>query len=167
MIVSDNIKKTIIVSLQSLKNKIIENHTAAKQQASGRTIRSLLIQETPKGAVLTGRKAFSTLETGRRKGKTPKDFNQIIQQWVLDKGIPFQSIPYKRQPSDKWHPKYTAQQRGLMSIAGAIAHNIAKQGTSLYKQGGRKDIFTEPTAEAVSEIKQNLAGIFKTEIKKL
>ncbi len=161
MNLSENIKKSIVISLVWLKSKIIENHIAANQEASGRTIRSLLIEETKNGARLTGRNYFSTLETGRKEGKIPLDFNEIIQQWILDKGIPFNPIPYKRQASARWQPKYTAAQRGLMSFAGAIAHKIAKEGTSLYRQGERKDIFTEPTQEAIKQIKDKLTGILK------
>lgn len=167
MMLAENIKKTIIVSLVWLQSKIIENHLAANQKASGQTIRSLLIEETSTGARLLGRSYFSTVETGRKEGKTPRNFNDIIQQWVIDKGIAITPIPYKRQPSERWQPKYTAQQRGLMSIAGAIAHKIASEGTSLYRQGGREDIFTEPTQEAIKQIKDKLTGIFKIEIQML
>lgn len=164
---AENIKKSIIISLVWLQSRIIENHLAANQQASGRTIRSLLIEETVKGARLKGRSYFSTLETGRKEGKVPQNFNDIIQQWILDKGISFDPVPYKRQPSERWQPKYTSEQRGLMSLAGAIAYKIATEGTSLYRDGGRKDIFTEPTSEAIIQIKQKLTGIFKIEIETL
>lgn len=167
MIIPKNIKKTIVVSLDWLQSRIIENHIAANQKASGRTIRSLMIEETDSGARLKGRSYFSTLETGRKEGKVPRKFQEIIQQWIIDKGIPVTPIPYKRQPSDKWQPKYTAEQRGLMSFASAIAHNIATEGTSLYRQGGNKDIFTEPTQESIQQIRKKLTGIFKTEIESL
>jgi len=167
MNILDSIKKSVISTLVWLQGKIIENHLAANQQASGRTVRSLMIEETDNGAMLKGRKYFATLETGRKEGKVPQNFNEVIQQWILDKGISFDPIPYKRQPSEKWQPKYTAQQRGLMSMAGAIAHKIATEGTSLYRQGGQKDIFTEPTQEAINRIRTQLTGIFKTEIQRL
>lgn len=167
MNLAENIKKTVILSLVHLESKIIENHLAANQKASGKTINSLMIEETRTGAMLKGRKYFATLETGRKEGKTPRNINEIIQKWILDKGITFNPIPYKREPSDKWQPKYSAEQRGLMSFAGAVSHKIASEGTNLYMQGGRKDIFTKPTQEAINDIRTKLTGIFKVEIQKL
>lgn len=164
---TDNIKQTVVSSLEWLRTRIIENHQAANQQASGRTIRSLLIEETEAGAKLKGRQAFATLEAGRKGGKVPYNFNQIIEQWIIDKGIAVKPIPYKRKPSDNWQPKYTPQQRGLMSLAGAIAHTIAKEGTSLYRNNERLDIFSKPSKETVRQIKEKLTGIFKVEIEKL
>ena len=167
MNLANNIGRSIIYSLVWLKSRIIENHLAANQQASGRTIRSLMIEETQDGARLTGRSYFGTLETGRKKGKVPQNFNEVIQQWILDKGISIKAIPYKRKESEKWHPKYTPQLRGLMSMSGAIAHKIATEGTSLYRQGGQKDIFTEPKQEAIKQIRNKLTGIFKIEIQSI
>lgn len=165
--IADNIRSTIVVSLEELRDKIIDNHRNVGQVASGKTINSLLVTPKGNGAELTGRKYFGTLETGRKQGKTPRNFNEIIQQWILDKGIPVTPIPYKRQPSEKWQPKYNEQQRGLVSMAGAIAHKIATEGTSLYRNGGRKDIYTGPIDETIKEIRKKLAGIFKTEIQRL
>lgn len=160
-------KKEIVVTLEDLKRKIIENHKRAGQVASGSTIKSIRIEETEDGAKLVGRRYFGTLETGRKPGKTPRNFNEIIQNWILDKGIKFKSMPYKRRESNKWHPKYTPQLRGLMSLSSAIAHKIMTDGTKLYRSGGRDDIYTKPTEEAIKDIKQKLAGIFKTEIERL
>lgn len=167
MRLADNINKSIVLSLTQLRNDIIANHQKNGQVASGKTIQSMRIEETQTGGRLFGRSYFSTLETGRKPGRTPNNFNQIIQQWIIDKGISVSTIPYKRKTSEKWQPKYTPQQRGLMSLAGAVAHTIATEGTKLYRLGGRKDIFTEPTDKAVSKIRKELTAIFKTEIERL
>lgn len=167
MTIERQIRNTIILSLEKLRDKIIKNHTEAGQVASGRTARSLMISETRTGGKLTGRKAFATTETGRKGGKVPRNFTEIIKQWIIDKGISIRPIPYKRQASANWIPKYSAEQRGLNSLAGAIAYKIANEGTSLYKTGGRKDIFTEPTDETIKEIREKLSGLFKLEIQRL
>lgn len=164
---AENIKKEIISILINLKSEIIKNTMSSKQVASGETIRSIQIEESGSVFKLTGRSYFSTLETGRKAGKTPKNIVQIIREWVLNKGISVDPIPYRRQSSDKWQPKYTPQERGLISISGAIAYKIRTEGTKLHQEGGRKDIFTEPVDKAVIQIRQGLAGLFKTDIETL
>lgn len=165
--IKNSIKNTVVLSLEELRNKIIDNHQKAGQVASGRTISSLNIQQTDNGAMLTGRQAFAILETGRKGGKVPRNFYQIIEQWVIDKGIPYSPIPYKRQPSAKWQPKYNAQQRGLMSLTGAISHKIANEGTSLYRSGNTVDIFSTPVQETITELRRKVAGIFKIQIEQI
>lgn len=160
-------KKEVVITLEQLRNTIIENHKRADQPASGFTISSMMIIETANGAKLMGRRAFHTLETGRGPGRVPYNFAAIIEQWIIDKGIPFEKKPYIRQPSDIWKPRYTPEERGISSLAYAIAANIKKNGTKLYQEGGRKDIFTEPINEAIPELKKKLAVIFKTEIERI
>jgi len=164
---AENIKRIIVAALVTLKSNIIRNHLSARQEASGKTIRSLVIEETADGAMLKGRKAFATLEDGRKPGKAPKGFNTIIMQWIKDKGIRVTPMPYIRKPSGRWQPKYNAEQRGLMSLAGAIAHKIKTEGTVLYKDGGRKDIFTPETDQTVKEVREELSVLFVTEIQRL
>lgn len=165
MNLNQEVTKIVRNSLTELRDDIISQTSNAGQVASGRTIRSLVIEDTEGGGVLKGRKYIDTLETGRKDGKVPKSFNEIIKQWILDKGIPFDPVPYKRIPSLKWHPKYTPEERGLMSISGAIAHKIATEGTTLHKSGGRKDIITYPKNKIISDLKLKIGGIFKLEIK--
>lgn len=160
-------KKEVVITLEQLRNTIIENHKRDDQPASGFTIATMRIEETSHGARLMGRRAFHTLETGRGPGRVPRNFAAIIGQWIIDKGIPFEEKPYIRQPSDIWKPKYTPRERGLNSLAQAIATNIKKHGTKLYREGGRKDIFTEPIDKVIPELKKKLAVIFKTEIERI
>lgn len=160
-------KKEVVITLEQLRNTIIDNHKRAGQPASGLTIATMRIEETETGARLLGRRAFATLETGRKPGNVPQNFTAIIKQWIIDKGIPFEHKPYIRQPSDKWQPKYTPEERGLNSLASAIAWNIERHGTKLYREGGRKDIFTEPIDKVIPELKKKLAVIFKTEIERI
>ena len=84
---------------------------------------------------------FSTTQHGRAGGKVPAGFHGIIQQWVIDKGIQYSPLPYKRKPSTKWQPKYTPEQRGLLALSGAIAHKIKERGTLRHSEP-RDDIYT-------------------------
>ncbi len=104
--------------LEALRKRIIANHEAAGQVASGRTKGSLKVEMSEDGGVLWGRQAFAVLETGRGPGKVPKGFYKIIRQWVEDKGI---------------------QVKKPDSFAYLVARKIAKEGTELYrnrKHGG-------------------------------
>jgi hypothetical protein len=115
-------KNIVIKALEELKERIAANidGNAPVSKASGNTAKSMHVEETGSGATLFGRRAFGTLETGRKGGKVPQNFRSIIRQWILDKGISVAPVPYIRQVSDKWQPKYTPQERGEMSLAGAL-----------------------------------------------
>ena len=64
--------------LTDLRQRIIDNHIRARQKASGKTIASLRVEITENSGILWGRKAFGTLETGRRPGRVPTGFYKII-----------------------------------------------------------------------------------------
>lgn len=150
--------------LLSLRSRIIANHIAAGQKASGATIESMVVEMTKDGGILYGRFPFKGLETGRKPGRVPANFRQIILQWMQDKGIKATPIPYNRQPSERWTPKYTPQERGDISLAGAIAHKIAEKGTKLYREGGRDDIFSQEIPNTVEAIYSKVTSYFSMEI---
>lgn len=129
----------IYQELDELKARIIQNHTAAGQVASGRTAKSLRIEVDEDSGRLFGRSPFGTLETGRKGGKVPRQFYLIIRKWMADKGIQAPPIPYK---TDRPH-KYTPEEMGALSMAAAIAETIRKKGTKLYRDGGRNDIYSK------------------------
>lgn len=119
-----------------------DNLAKTKTNASGRTSASLRVVMTDTGGQIWGRRYFRGVEQGRAGGAVPRNFTSIIEQWILDKGLTIQAIQYKRQSSATWQPKYAPEERGLRQMASAIARTIEKSGTSLYRSGGRKDIFT-------------------------
>lgn len=124
--------------LGELKAKIIQNHTAAGQVASGKTAKSLRVELEEGGGRLYGRRYFGVLETGRKAGKVPRQFYLIIRQWMKDKGIQAPPMPYK---TNRPH-KYTPAERGARSMAAAIAETIRRKGTALHRKGGRDDIYS-------------------------
>lgn len=160
----DKYSEVVVSELTALKDRIAANIMSSGENASGRTIESLEVVEDGHSFRLLGRLAFGTLETGRKAGKVPATINDIIKQWAIDKGIKADPIPYIRKPSEKWQPKYTPQQRGDMSMVGAIVHKIKTEGTRLYRDGGRNDIYSPQIDETINTIQERLAVIFKTEV---
>ena len=156
-----DVQKILGDELEALRSRIIANHVAAKQVASGRTKDSIKVELTENGGILWGRFPFGTLETGRRAGRTP---HGIIRQWIIDKGISVPPIQYIRKPSERWKPKYTPQERGLMSMAGAIAHKIKTEGTKLYREGGRNDIYSPEIEKTVNSITRRIGLLFEQEV---
>lgn len=150
--------------LEALRLRIIERHISAGQKASGKTIDSLHIEMLQNGGILWGRQAFEVLETGRAPGNVPKNFTKMIRQWILDKGIEVKAIPYKRQASSRWQPKYTPEERGMISLSGAIAHKIAKEGTVLHRKGANEDIYSSEVEKTIETIINRVFGIFERDI---
>jgi hypothetical protein len=121
-------------------------------RASGKTQRSLTFTDT--GDTLrvftdgTGAPP-KTLQRGREGGKVPKGFVGIIKQWIIDKGLTVQQVPYK---TNRAH-KYSVEERSLNMASGAIANKIAKEGTERYKQP-IDNIYTPALERATERFKQ-------------
>ena len=116
--------------------KIREQIIAKKITATGRTQKSLRYSVDGEKALRIiadsgDRAPISTLQYGREQGKMPPVSS--IKEWIEAKRITYKSIAYTRQPSINWKPKYTPQERGLNSLAWAIASKIKKVGTERHK----------------------------------
>lgn len=138
--------------------QIRSNMAAAGQNATGKTAASLAVSATEQRLTITGRQAFWTLEQGRGPGRVPKNFRQIIAAWVIAKGLPLQLKPIKRETG---RDAYT---RALLAAAGAIAWNLYKRGTKLYRDGGRSDIYTPALEELENKIVARLIPSFDAAI---
>lgn len=149
--------------LEALKKRIIAQHFGAGQKASGRTAASLRVEVTEEEGTLYVRSPFGTLETGRKPGKAPQGFQTIIRKWMADKGINAEPIPYK---TDRPH-KYTPQERGNLSLSYLIARKIRREGTSLFRKGGRADIYSNVIPEATERIKGRIVGLLKLDVENI
>lgn len=138
------IKGILNEELESLRQRIVENHIQAGQRTSGRTIKSLHVVVDDDHGILFGRKAFGVLETGRGPGKVPKGFYKIIRQWMIDKGIQVEK------------PK---------SFAYLVARKIAEKGTRLYRTGKHEDIYSKDIEIAIQNIMNRVFGIFSKDVK--
>jgi hypothetical protein len=143
LLLRDKVMELVASELEALKQRIIENHRNAGQVASGRTIASLKVEITENGGVLWGRSPFGTLETGRKGGKVPAGFWKIIRQWMDDKGIQVE------KPD---------------SFAYLVARKIAKEGTQLFRNGGRSDIYSPEVKDTVERVSDGIGILFGSEV---
>lgn len=149
--------------LGALMRQIIENHVAAGQWATGRTMKSMRVEAQENYGRLVGKKFFGVLETGRKAGKVPSDFSAIILAWMRAKGLKADPIPYK---TNKPH-KYTPQERGDRQLAFFIARKIGREGSLLHRQGGRHDIYSEAVAATKERIRERMVEFTTTEFKNI
>ena len=163
-----DIKTQILKILTEAKDRIISNIDSEGIRASGRTQKSLNVEDRGEHLVLVedGSGApFETLQYGREGGRVPKGFAKIIEQWIIDKGIATAPIPYKRKPSEKWQPKYTPDIRGRMAAAGAIADKIRSVGTDRFTQPN-ENVYTKPIEEAIEKIENFFIESIKSEVRR-
>jgi len=140
-------QKTILkTELEDLRKRIIQNHIAANQKASGKTAKTITVYVGEDYGELSGRMAFGTLETGRKAGKVPANFKDIILRWAQDKGINVE------------RPK---------TFAFLVARKIAKEGTLLKRIGGRSDIYSNEIPKTIERILQRLGEDQVTEIRNI
>lgn len=118
---SEEIRKILREELEELRKRIIANMEQADQIVSGKTRDSMHVEVRDLSGVLTGRRAFATLETGsapwsKKPKRVPKFFADIIGEWIEARGLDL----------NKW----------------AVAHTIIHKGSRLYRSGGRADIYS-------------------------
>ena len=133
--------------LENVKAKIERQMAANNRNASGRSVRSLSIEVDGTVGILYGARQFLVMERGRKGGKVPRGFVGIIRQWIIDKGIAVAPIPSKTNRA-----VLSPEERGLRSFAGAVAHKIMKDGTTLHRSGGYNDIFTSAVKEELQAL---------------
>lgn len=122
--------------LEALRERIIENMSAAGQHATGKTRDSMQVEIGDNYGVLTGRRAFATLERGSRPWskqpkRVPRFFADLIGEWIEAKGLDL----------NKW----------------AVAHTLIRKGSKLYRTGGRSDIYSPEIEKASMAIADRVA----------
>lgn len=160
----DEQKRIISEELNTLRLRIIENMKRNKQVASGRTIQSLAVEVDEWGGRLMGNvPVIPTLETGRKAGRVPRGFASIIYQWMQDKGIHGEPMPYVRSGKHK----YSAQERGDRSMAAAIAHTIKTKGSRLHRTGGRADVYSNEIPKTIARLQERLGMLVLESVKSI
>lgn len=143
------VQNIIFEELEDLRKRIISNIDSTGRRASGRTSGSMHTDISENRGILFGRMAFGTLETGRKSGKVPAGFYQIIKQWVIDKGISFDS------------------QSERNSFAYLVSCKIAREGTQLYRTGAEADVYTTEVPETIERIKDRVGFLMRLEFESI
>lgn len=157
------IQEVLREEMGNLVKDIRENLHRLGRNASGRTSRSLTIKMFGNDrAELWGAGHYNILERGRRGGKVPYGFRDIIRQWILDKGIQVKPIPAKTGRAKK-----SANERGLDTMAGAIAYTIMKKGTRLHRMKQFDDIYTTAIERATKRIDNRMPITVESEIESI
>ena len=140
--VSDILRK----ELEQLKSDIIRRHEEVGQVASGRTRAAFEVRVSDYNGQLLGNSYVGVLERGRRGGKVPYDFKDILLRWAEAKGI------------------YFANNTDARRWAWFVTQKIRREGTKLYRSGQTVDIFTTPIEEMTERLADKLAGLYTNEI---
>ena len=156
VITGAQVSQILTEELGTLKATIINNIRSTGQWASGKTAASMAVMVSGSIGELVGRKAFGTLETGRRGGRVPRNFHNIIYDWMQAKGVHAQPMPYK---TNRPH-KYSEQERGDRTMAYFISRTIRREGTRLYRDGGRDDVYSRAIPITIERINSRLSGIY-------
>lgn len=143
---NENVINYIYSKVEELKNEIIRRHKAAGQYTTGKTASSFRVEKYDKGVRLYGAKYAGVLERGRKPGKVPFNFMDILIKWADAKGISFRN------------------QTDARSWAWCVSRKIRNEGTKMYAEGRTEDIFTTPVEELKSKLKKGIPSVFKTEI---
>lgn len=141
---SIDIHKILKEELGSLKEAIRANMESAGQMASGRTADSMEVETSDTSGALTADRHFPVLELGskpwaRQYKRAPRFFAEIISEWMTAKGL-YGFSPY------------------------AVATTIMREGSKLYREGGRRDIYTDAIDECLSKIEERILGEFDLRI---
>ena len=132
--------------LEQLKEDIIRRHEEAGQVASGRTRAAFEVKVSDSSGQLLGNSYAGVLERGRRGGKVPYDFKDILLRWAEAKGI------------------YFANNTDARRWAWFVTQKIQREGTTLYRSGQTVDIFTTPIADFTERLSKQLAAGYRSEI---
>lgn len=139
------IEDILIEELQTLQADIIAAHKAAGQYTTGRTAASLHTEVDGLHGQLWGASYIGVLDRGRAPGKIPYNMRDIILKWAQAKGITFAT------PAD------------ASSFAYFVSKKIREEGTTLYREGGRTDILTEPVARFQERLTKRLVALYTQE----
>jgi hypothetical protein len=134
-------KEEIIQILNNAVKEIQQNIVASGQNVTGKTKDSFKTFDNGNIIGIEANKFFGVLETGRGPGKMPYNSKQIIREWMDAKGI-FQ---------DK-------TESAKNSIAYFITRKIQNNGTQLYVDKGRKDIYSDVITDSLINTITDKAG---------
>lgn len=148
MTIEDEIRKALTDCVNDIKRR----STAAGQVASGKTLASLEVKMRNEGAAIIGeiwgRPYFGALETGsrpaRRKGTAASRQAMVadMKEWCRIRGLTAGMTDKQAENFARWLSWY-----------------IKRNGSALYRKGGRRDIIT-PAVQATKEQLSERLGVY-------
>ena len=151
-------------ALEQCAEKIRQNMASEGRNASGKYSKSIRVEMHESGGQITAAAYFGTTEHGRKPGNVPKDIVAILEAWITDKGVSVKQIPYKRQETETWQPKYTVAERSRKMAASAMAWSIKENGTRLYRDGGEPVIYSPAINGMLDALVRQIADIVVAEV---
>lgn len=139
--------KIITNELEKLRKNISSNISKNGQKASGRTQKSMEVVKNGDKYSLLGRRGFYGMERGNPP-RNIRGFYYIIKQWAVDKGI------------------FSKGDKGLNTFAYFVSEKIKKNGTKLYREGGRRDVFTNEFPKTIKNISDEIGNALDLQFKK-
>lgn len=139
-----DVNEILKTHLESIKTKVAERIVNSGRNASGKSVASLKVEVNDGHGTLWGSKSFLAMERGRGPGAVPMNFTEIIYGWAKAKGISAQAKAGTQQTPDQ----------ALRSFAGAVAYNIMKKGTKLFRNRAQEDIYSSVIKEEL-ELMEN------------
>ena len=133
--------------LTTLKSDVIQRQKEVGSTASGKTADGYEISvENGSHGILKGYSYVGVLERGRKPGKVPFNFKEVIKRWIIAKGLQYQG------------------EKELNRMAASIAWVISKEGTTLHRNGYKVDIFDTPIKHFSNNLTNRIASYFESEI---
>lgn len=133
--------------LDNIKARIAERMASSGRNASGKSVASLAVEVAEGHGILWGSKSFLAMERGRGPGAIPVKFTDIIYAWAKAKGISAQAKSGLKQTPEV----------ALRSFAGAVAYNIMKKGTKLFRSKQHDDIYSTVLNEELEQMGNEMA----------
>lgn len=134
----------IVAILEKAREDIVAQMRKNGQYVTGKTasgIKCYGVQTaTHINAYMEAPISLLTLETGRRAGKIPYGFQSILFKWSIDKHMQFKTVTARK------------------SFAWYTARKIASEGSWIYRQGFRVDVYTSILRKATHDIEALLLG---------
>lgn len=153
--ISNEVNKLLTFHLGNIKVGIAQRMAALGRMSSGRSVASLQIEVKDSKGNLSGDKQWETMQRGRRPGKVPSNFREIIKNWVRAKGINIQ--PRIGQ----------SQKQAIESFSYLVTRNIMQKGTKLYRDKGYNDIYDTLLEEEIKKLTDETASVLELEVDKI
>ena len=140
------VEQILTEELENLKSDITSRIEASGQTASGNTAKSLEVEAKDYSGQLTGASYIGVLETGRKPGRVPREFIDILKRWAQAKGISF------------------SDEKQFNLWANAVKWKIIREGTKLYRSGQNEDIFDSSVKKFEDKLNERIAVFYQSQI---